>query len=429
MSKFQIALLVVFGVFIVIAVIIFSRSRGGTVTGTTLTVWGTLNAFDFNNVVTSSGIEQNKAIAFNYVPKSPDTISSDFTEALAEGNGPDLIIIPADNLISEKTKLFLIPNQSVKPADFVSTFIKEGNLFETSLGTYALPMYVDPMVMYWNRDMLAKATLSVPPVYWDQIYNYISRLSIKDGAGNITQSAMALGESSNIPHAKEILSLLMLQAGTPITAYVGDALHSVLLEGNGATEIPSIAALDFYTQFADPQKSFYSWNRSLTEADTNFTSGKSAMYLGFASELPILKAKNPTMDLGVSPVPQSRTSTSAITFGELYGVAISRNAKNIGAALSGALLLVSNANVKTLSADTPLIPARRDILSTPPTDPAGFTFYGAALQSSGWVDPDSAKSRSIFNNMIDSVTSGQARSDAAIGTGSSALDALISQTK
>jgi len=429
MSKFQIVLLVVFGVFIVVAVILFSRNRGGSLQGVNLTIWGTLSAYDFNNLLATSGIEAEGAVTLDYVEKSPSTLSTEFTEALAVGRGPDLIILPVENLLKEKNKLLLIPNESVRPADFVSTFIKEGELFETSLGTYALPMYVDPMVMYWNRDILTKASLAVPPVYWDQIYTYITKLNVRDGAGNITQTAMALGEAKNIPHVKEIMSLLMLQAGTPVVSYVGDTLRSVVLESNGSAQTPSLAALEFYTQFANPQKTYYSWNRSLTEAPTNFTSGKSAMYLGFASELPLLKAKNPTMDIAVSPVPQSRASNKSLTFGKLYGVAITRGAKNVGAALDGALALVSKNASQTLSSATPLIPARRDLLSEPPTDPFGFTFYGAALQSAGWLDPDPIKTSKLFVDMVESVTSGRSRVDVAVGTLNTALNALLDSLK
>ncbi|MBX4195393.1 extracellular solute-binding protein [Candidatus Parcubacteria bacterium] len=427
MSKFQIGLLVVFGVFILLAVILFSTNRGSSVDGAKLSVWGTLSEYDFNNMITNSGLGRSDTLSFSYTEKPEGKLSADFTEALAEGNGPDLIILPLENLLKDKNKLMLIPNASVKPSDFVSTFIKEGELFETAEGTYALPMYIDPMVLYWNRDLFAKASLATPPVYWDQIYDYISKLTVRDNAGNITQSAIALGEAKNIPHAKEVLSLLMLQAGTPIVIDSGIGLRAGLIDSFGQSVIPAQAALDFYTQFANPQKSFYGWNRSLVTADTHFASGKSAMYLGFASERPVLKAKNPTADIAVAPVPQSRVSSKVITFGRIYGVAIARSARDGAAALSGVLALASKESAAALSGATPLVPARRDLLSQKPVDPFGSVFYGAALQARGWLDPDSDKSQKIFTDMIESVTSGRQRVEEAVRTAQSALDALLSK--
>lgn len=425
MSKFQVVLLVVFGAFIVIAVILFSQNRGSSVAKTNLTIWGSLSAYDFSDLVATAGLSKDGSISYSYTEKTESSLSKDFTDALAVGKGPDLIIIGVDSVVSESEKLVLIPNESVKPADYASTFIKEAELFQTTLGTYALPFYVDPMVMYWNREMFAKASLAVPPVYWDQIYTYITKLTTKDGAGNVTQSAMALGEAKNIPHVKEIMTLLLLQAGTPITTFSGESLRSTLLENNGSAQVPSLSALEFYTQFANPQKSYYSWNRSQVSAENHFTSGKSGMYLGFASELPTLKAKNPTMDIGVSPVPQSRASGKSITSGKLYGVAVVRATRDLSGAIAGALALVSKESVSTLANITPVIPARRDLLSAAPTDPAGFTFYGAALQSYWWRDPEPKATKKIFVDMVESVTSGRARVDEAVSTANTALNNLL----
>ena len=425
MSKFQIGLLVVFGAFILIAVILFARTKGSSAPQVSLTVWGSLSSFDFANLLAGAGLDKNDALAFNYVEKSADSLDADFTEALAEGKSPDLVIIPVESLLTEKSKLLLIPSTSVTPADLASTFIEEGSLFQTAAGTYALPLYVDPMVLYMNMDLFSKASLAVPPAYWDEIYDYISKLTVKDDAGNITTSAIALGGVKNIPHEKDILSLLMLQAGTPITAYSGDSLVAVMNQGTNTSQGPAQAALTFYTQFADPTKSFNTWNGSLLPADTNFASGKSAMYLGFASELPLLKAKNPTLNLSIAPVPQSRVTGKAVTFGRLYGVAISRGAKSPVGALQGALALVGKASVVALTSSTSYVPVRRDILSTKPVDQAGSVFYGAALQSKGWLDPDPTKSKDIFGTMADSVVSGRARVEEAVNTANAALNALI----
>lgn len=426
MSKFQIVLLVVFGAFIIVAVILFSRNSGsGTLSAGQLNVWGSVSVFDFNNMLSVTGLSKSEILSFNYKELSEAKLDADFVEALAAGKGPDLIILPVDLLLKNRNKLLYIPHDVVKPAEFLATFVKEGELFQTSLGAYALPMYVDPLVLYWNRDVFAKASLAAPPTYWDEIYNFITKLTVKDNAGNIVSSAMALGEVKNIPHAKEILSLLMLQAGTPIVAHNGIDYRSTLQDNFGLPQVPAQAALEFYTQFANPEKAYYSWHRSLLEAPTSFTSGKSAMYLGFASELPVLRAKNPTLDIGIAPVPQSRISGLVTTFGKLYGVAVVRTAKDPMVAMNGAVSLTSRASITALVSTSPVVPARRDILSGKPVDAAGFVFYGAALQARGWLDPEPAKSKTIFNNMIESVTSGRARVDEAVGTANTALDALL----
>lgn len=423
MSKFQIILLTVFGLFIIVAVVLFSLSKGSSSSVTNIVIWGDIPGYDFN--VLLSSIPQNEAVKIQYVEKSADNFDSDFTEALAIGEGPDIVILPQSKIWKNKNKLLAIPPSSISAQDFTKTFVEEGELFMNPEGTYALPLYVDPMVLYWNRDMFSSAALTLPPSYWDEIYGFAERLIERDDAGNLKKSAIALGEAKNIPNSKDILSLLMLQAGTPITAYQGDELRSMISESFGLTLIPAQAALDFYTQFSNPAKPFYTWNRSMLDASTAFTSGNVAMYLGYASELPLLRAKNPTLNLGITSVPQSRISGKKITFGTLEGVAVVKNSKNQAASFETALFLVSKDTSLVLSKITLLPPARLDLLSNKPSDLAQSVFYDAAIQSRGWLDPDSSKTKDIFVNMIESVTSGRARVAEAINAANQEVNSLI----
>lgn len=426
MSKFQIILLGFFGFFIVVAVAVFALYRGGSSSsGYTVTIWGDISSYDFDQFINASALNQDKSISLNYVEKPAETLESEFTEALARGSGPDLIVITQDKLWKEKPKLVAIPYSNISEGDFKKTFIEEGELFLDSAGVYGLPLSIDPMVLYYNRDLLSAAGLSQPIAYWDEIYASAAKLSKKDAAGNLTQSVMALGESRNIPHAKDILSLLLLQAGTPIVAQVGSVWRSQLTNNFNLPVSPAESALDFYTQFSNQAKAFYSWNRSLLDAETHFTSGDSAYYMGFASEARALRNKNPTLNFSVTSVPQSRVSGKVITFGRLRSVAVTRGSKNPQAALAVATKLVSKDSARALSEVLGLPPARRDLLSEKPADAAKAIFYAAALQSKGWLDPAPKETKNIFHEVIESITSGRARTVEAINKASGEINALI----
>ncbi len=425
MSKFQIILLIVFGAFILAAVGLFSVYRGSSGDYSNITVWGPLTSIEFSNFVTNANLD-TKTLTFTYIEKKEASIEKEYTEALALGQGPDLIILSEPAIYKNKGKIRQIPYTSVSLGDYQNTFIGEGDLFFGPEGLYALPIMVDPLVLYWNKDIISSAGFAKPITYWDELYAATEKLTVKDAAGNITRSAIALGETKNIPHFKEILSLLMIQAGTPITQFnsVG-TLDSMLTSGQGTPLNPASAAVDFYTQFSNSAKPFYSWNRSLLPAASSFSVGDSAMYIGFASELRSLKAKSPTLNIGVSAIPQSRTSKSSVTYGKLYGVAISRQAPNPGTALQAAYALVSSVAQPKLSAITGLPPIRRDLLSIKPNNQADQVFYTSAIQAKGWVDPDSQQTQNIFREMLDSVTSGRARTSEAVAQAHNALEALI----
>jgi ABC-type glycerol-3-phosphate transport system substrate-binding protein len=261
--------------------------------------------------------------------------------------------------------------------------------------------------------------------YWDEIYAAANNLSKKDAAGNLVSSVMALGEAKNIPHAKNILSLLLLQAGTPITGLVNQELRSQIANNFGTTLIPGDTALDFYTQFSNPTKVYYSWSRSLLDAQTHFTSGDSAYYLGFASELKVLRNKNAALNFGITTVPQSRVSGKTITFGRVRGVAISRGSKHLDTALLFATKLVSKEMIQALSVATNLPPTRRDLLSVKPAEAMLSVFYDAALQAKGWLDPDTTATSLIFRDAIESVTSGRVRVSEAINKANREIEAVI----
>ncbi|MDO8505188.1 MAG: extracellular solute-binding protein [bacterium] len=425
MSKFQIILLAGFGVFIVLGVIAFSLYRGSGGENVALTIWGDIAPQDFDLLLNNSAISQDRKFSIHYVEKLAETIEAEFTEELARGMGPDLIILSQDQLWKNKSKLLLIPYTSISEQDFKTTFIEEGELFLDEGGIYSLPLSIDPLVLYYNRDLLSAAGQAQHIQYWDEIYAAATNLSKRDAAGNLVLSVIALGEARNIPHAKDIFSLLLLQAGTPVTGLINKELRSQISDGFGLLVSPGETALDFYTQFSNPTRVYFSWNRSLLDAQTHFTSGDSAYYLGFASELRVLRNKNPILNFGVATVPQSRVSGKAITFGRLRGVALSRGTPNPGAALALASKLVSKEVAFSLSEILSLPPARRDLLSLKPTDAILPVFYNAALQSKGWLDPDRAATDKIFSEAIESVTSGRARVAEAINKVNREIEALI----
>ncbi len=426
MSKFQVILLCLFGFFIFLAVAVFALYRGGAGAGqASIVVWGDLSSQDFFTLTNSSSFNQDNTLTISYVEKRRDALEADFTEALAAGSGPDLVMLSQDSFYKNKNKLTPIPYQSISEQNFKETFVEAGEVFLTPEGIYGLPFSIDPLVLYYNRDLLSSAGIAKPLSYWDEIYNASQSLTQRDAAGNITQSVIALGETRNIANWKEIVSLLLLQAGTPITGFSGAELRSFLSYNFDLPVAPAESAVDFYTQFSNPTKAYYSWNRTLSEAQTRFASGDSAYYIGFASELRALRNKNPTLNLGVAPVPQSRVSGKVSTTGRLRALAISRGARNPSAALEAAIRLVSKESSANISQILALPPVRRDLLSDRPTDSIFPIFYAGALQSKSWIDPDNVATAQVFKDMIERVTSGRARTSESVKQANDALQNLL----
>lgn len=387
-------------------------------------IWGNLPSSYFNQLFNDAGFLQDKTISVRYEEKKGD-LNKQFTEALAQGDGPDLILITQDDLWNLKNKLTLIPYGSVSQSTFKSTFVEGSEVYLSADGIYALPLLVDPIILYYNRDLLSAAALAKPLAFWDELYSSTNLLTKKDAVGNLTQSAIALGETKNIANFKDIFAMLMLQAGTPITSNTTSGLQAVMSNSFNLPVSPGESAIDFYTQFANPSKTFYSWNRSLPEAQTSFTAGDVAYYLGFASEYKLIKSKSPTLNFSIATAPQSRVSGKVTTFGNFYALALSRGSKNPSAALGAILKLISADNISIFSHLVSLPPARRDLLADKQSDDVNPTLYVAALQAKAWIDPSPADTETIFKNAIDAVVSGRSRASEAVSNANSLLDKLI----
>jgi len=428
MSNFKIALTAAFGIAIVIAVIIFALSKASSSSQTAnLVVWGEVPQQVFDTAYKNSSLASNKQVIVSYVQKSPDTFDADLVNALADGIGPDVVIIREDSLYKNRNRLFVIPYASYPELTFKNTFIQEGEMFLSAQGVVALPFTVDPMVMYWNRDVFNSNAVAQPPKYWDDIYPLVPKMTKTDSSGSILKSTVALGEWDNIVNAKEIVSNLLLQAGTPITSRTSLGVQSVLNLQFNYPIPPSQSAVNFYTQFSNPTSPEYSWNRSLPDSLTAFLSGNSAMYLGFASEISRIQQKNPNLNFDVTYMPQIRNAPTKIVFGHMYALAIIKSSKQIAPAFTAAVALTEPSALTAILPITNLPPVRRDMLSTPPTDPFQTIFYSSALVSRSWIDPDPQASSQTFRDMIENITSGKARPSDALTRADQELTAELAK--
>jgi ABC-type glycerol-3-phosphate transport system substrate-binding protein len=295
--------------------------------------------------------------------------------------------------------------------DFLDTYIGGAQLYLGAQGALAIPILVDPLVMYWNRDLFTNAGIATYPQYWDQFPGLVPKLTQIDANRNIQRSSVALGEFTNVPHAREIFGSLLLQLGNPVSVSTSGGLASAL--GNSSAyqgENSTTQVLDFFTEFANPTSQYYSWNRSLPSADSDFLSGGLAVYFGYASEINQLRAKNPNINFDAAPLPQVRNGSTRAVYGTIYGLSIVKSSANPTNSYSVIQILTNPSNLSTLVSLAYLPPARRDMIAAGTTDPYLSIFYSAALITKSWQDIDPSQSSAIFQAMVQSVTSG-AKSD------------------
>lgn len=412
MKNVQVIILIIFAIFIIVGVLVFAdiiptpkTAQEKQLEGR-LTLWGTLPKDIMAEVIDKAVTDNYKGLTVTYVQRTPETFANSIIEALAAGVGPDLVILPDNLFIRFKSKIQPFTMEEFSERQFLDNYADGGSIFVVDQTVYALPVSIDPMVMYYNKDMLATAGISSMPKYWDEFLTLAPILTKRTETNEIIKSAVAFGEFRNVTNAKDIIATLIIQTGNPIIQSTPTGLVPTL---SGIQDIPSAErSFQFFTDFADPAKPTYSWNRSLPESKSAFTSNNLAFYFGYASEIGDIRAKNPNLNFDVAQMPQIRDAARKLTFGKVSGIAVFKNSRQQPQAFLTAQLIASSAASELIAKSMDVSPANRSLLGVKQKDPFLQIFYSSALISKTWLDLEPAKTTVVFQKAIDSILSGQA---------------------
>jgi ABC-type glycerol-3-phosphate transport system substrate-binding protein len=430
LSSFQIVVIGVFVSFIVVGVgafAIFGGMFGGSGVGP-VTIWGTVPQRQMDDYLGALRNENPNLQDVGYVQQEESSYESLLLNAMASGASPDLFLVTQEQIAGFSDKIIPIPYSTFSQSQFVSSYIDESQLLLSSRGAFALPLTVDPLVMYWNRDLFASAGVANAPEYWNDFLALSPKMTSLDSSQNLRRSAVAMGAWQNVLHGKEILSTLFMQAGEFLTGrnQTGDLVSTFGQGGRTINSSPAESALRFYTEFANPGKTTYSWNRSLPRSDEAFVGGITAVYFGYASEANALTERNPNLRFSIAMMPQLQGAGAPITYGTLTSFAIPRSARNVnGAAIVAQTLTGKNAGA-TWQQVTGLPSARRDVFLDTSASVAAEVFSRSALIARGWIDPSPRDTDELFKAMIESVISGRSEPATAISEGAQEFERLIS---
>lgn len=428
LRPFQIIVMAVFGLIALAGIALFASFKGfssGVPQVGTVSIWGTLPASGMNAALGDYRQAHPEFAKVTYTERPQATFDQDLAEAIASGKGPDLIVISQEDLSAAQSKLGFIPSSTISERDFRTSYLPIGELYLAQGGSYAVPFLVDPLVLYYNRPILASAGATRPPATWEAVTGLAGTVN-REGAGEIvSRSLIALGTYENIDNARAILSLLFLQAGYQITTRTSTGIVSDLdsVKGTNLGVRPTESALNFYTEFANPAKTVYSWNRSLPQSRDAFGAGDLALYLGFASERKGIAAASPNVDFDMAPVPSPGTSATRVTYGRAYAFAVPRSSANMEGAMRVARSLTDATSVSAFARALGMAPANRAALTPLKGDLYEPVFYPEALVARGWLSPAPTDTDTIFATMIRNVASGRESVGNAISTAVQSINA------
>lgn len=367
-------------------------------------LWGTLPEVAMNNAIQEFNT-QAKTYAVRYKYVSENGFNQKLLEALASGAGPDMIIAPYQTILSQEGRLqrFLIAEKTYKDIYVDGASV----LYDIQLaGAVALPVSIDPMVLFYNRTLFSKHGIVNPPTYWNEVVDIVPTLTIKE-SGHFVESGIALGTPA-VSYSKDILMAFIAQIGqipvVKVPTNQGRSIISVIANdpvNSDSKVLPLATAARFITQFGDPGQSTYSWSQTQV-GDTSdvFVSEKLAMYIGYAGEFSTLRERNPRADIAMTFLPQIKDNNTFAMGMRMYALGTLTSSRNPQAALKVEAEFAGAGVSPTIAAITGSVPALRGYAGTQGLDPV---VARSMLVARGWYDTSSAESTAYVGAMISDI--------------------------
>ena len=420
MRPFQIGLLAAFAILGVTSVVMLASfngfiSGGENPYGNKVVIWGTLDKVVMLSTIQDVRNEDDNFKVVDYLQKDSRTFEEELVNAIAEGRQPDAIVLASDDLVTYRAKLLPIPYESFTKRTLQDSYVDGAEIFARNDGLYAVPFLVDPMVMYWNRDLFSSGAVAIPPATWDALTDTVQKLTLRNATRDIIQSTVAFGEFSNVQHAKEMLVTLLMQSGSQMVKESKEGYKVVLDQAQTQdARQPLNAALQFFTEFSNANSPLYSWNRSQQDDLTAFLAEDLALYFGYGSELNKIRELNPNFNFDVASVPQGSGATIYRVYGKFYGLAILKSSSNPQGTYLAVQKLASPETVSTISQSLSLAPVHRATIASGTANAYWQTIFSSALVARGWLDPDKGESNTIMKQMVEDVVSNRQKVSGAV---------------
>jgi ABC-type glycerol-3-phosphate transport system substrate-binding protein len=283
-----------------------------------LEYWGVNETPEDIRLLTNAYTSRHPKITITYRTFREDEYKQKLLEAWAQGQGPDLFMVPNTKIREYLKFITPMPASMKAPVQTQTGTIKKETLDKVQTYTglkptdirknfldvvsddvvidgkiWALPYSVDTLSVYYNREMLKNANIALPAQNWEELISQSPAITKIDSDDKIVQSAIAMGATNNVPAALEIILSLMLQVGVNIGDTSGPLFH---------TNPESLKAVDFFLNFSRKGLSNYSWDKTLPNALDVFTSGKLAYFIGYPYHAALIRQINPQLDFEVIPM-------------------------------------------------------------------------------------------------------------------------------
>lgn len=426
------------GLIVVILLLFLVLGSGGGSSlpqAATLQFWGTFDDAQFYNDAITEFSKTNPGVRVIYKAINFEDYEKQLIDSFAAGTGPDVWLMHNTWLPKHADKIQPLPQEKLKGEnmplftlrEFQDQFVDVAVKDLTINGQiYALPIYVDTLALYYNKDLFNTSGIGLPPKTWEEFNDAVKSLTSFDPRGNISRAGAAIGTAANINRSTDILTLLMLQSGVKMTD--DDQSSATFAKSVDGIEVGE-TALQYYVDFANPSKQVYTWNDGQHYSIDAFINGNAAMTFNYSHHIKTIRDKAARFNFGIAPVPQIAGAPVAVNFANYWAPTVSKQSKNQITAWKFLVYLSSpRGNAFYVNASN-RPSARRDLLEQQKIDPDMGVFATQALSAKSWYQVDSAAIETIFAEMIDDVNFGRASVREALQAAENKISVLMARSR
>ncbi|MFA5052857.1 MAG: extracellular solute-binding protein [Parcubacteria group bacterium] len=362
-----------------------------------LVIWGIDNDEDFAAAIKGFRDERPEVrIKYEKFPES--TYEQKLIDALAAGNGPDIFMFRSDWIRKHMNKAVPAPTTIISTGRFSDLFPQVAvQDFISGSQIYASPLFIDTLALYYNKDVLDRRNVPLPPNTWDAFKNAVAR--------GVTASFG--GYAPLVARSGDIINALLMQANADLSLQNKSFVRISGTEG--------ASALELYTSIKPPTVETY----------TGFANGTIGMILDYESLKPTLEKLNPTPNFAIAPLPQFNVNSPVVP-ARYYGFAVSN--KSLEQQTSWQFIVYATTNpsiAESYLKSSGRPPALRNLIENYINDPALGVFASQALTARSWNMPASEGVFAVFNEMIKSVIDDKVSISRALSEAGTDINSLL----
>jgi len=318
-SPFKIILPLI-AIIIIVGLIVFAATKllGGKLNSKpsssgqtiTLTYYGLWEPSSVMKPVIDEFEKQNPGIKISYQIQSPQDYQDRIKNDLESQNSPDIVRLHSTWLPLLAKDLYPAPANSVSATEITTNFypIVAKTLVSGTI-VYGVPMTMEGLALFMNNAMFQQKSL-LPPKTWEDVLSAAKALKEVDPlTGKLVRAGISLGNTSNVEHWPDIVSLMLLQSGVKLSNLSGPEVSNTLT---------------YYTDFVTEHRV---WDDTLPPSSVAFANEKVAMIIAPTWRAPEIKAINPALSWQTVPVPQLPDSDT-VNWTSFWFETVGKNSKH-----------------------------------------------------------------------------------------------------